>query len=365
MEHLIGFSQQNSLLILLGFFLLQGIFAFLLGVILLKFATNLGVRNHGDGVVRWTATTKPSLGGILFFFAFLLSIVFYLIILSENAQFNNIEFLGMVVSCTMGFIMGLADDAYNTKPWLKFFVQIFCGVVSILCGNYIHLFSNDICNYLITIFWFVGIMNSLNMLDNMDGITSSVSAVASVFMLVICYYTQTLFTYDSILIIGVAASILAFMRYNWHPSTIYMGDSGSQFLGAFLAYAAVKVLWNIPIDINSGSTFLFQVLLPVSFFIITISDTTTVSINRLLKKRSPFVGGKDHTTHHLVYAGLKQRTVALLYIFVSVISALGGFLIYYHHLYNDWMVVVLFGVILFSIFISLFVVTKKFKNESV
>ena len=365
-----GFSQNISLLILFGFFVLLGIFAYLLGGILLKFATNLGVRSHGDDAIRWTSATKPSLGGILFFFSFLLSTVFYLIILSKNSQFNNLEFMGMVVCCTLGFIMGLADDAYNTRPLLKLFVQILCGVVAILCGNQIHIFSNNIINYIVTIVWFVGIMNSLNMLDNMDAITSSVSIVACIFMLILSYHTNTLFSYDtiilydSILLIGMAASIIAFLRYNWHPSKMFMGDSGSQFMGAFLAYAAIKILWNAN-TVGTGSTtsVLFFILLPVSFFIITISDTTAVFINRLLNRKSPFIGGKDHTTHHLVFAGLKQRTVAILYIVISSLSSLGGFLIYYYHLYNDLPIVILFGLALFTIFVSLFIVTRKYKNE--
>lgn len=359
-----GFSHNMSLLILFGFFIVQWVFAYLLGEILMKFATNLGVRNHGEGVVRWTSTTKPSLGGILFFFSFLLSIVFYLIILSENVQFNNLEFLGMVISCTLGFIMGLADDAYNTKPWLKFFIQTLCGVVAIICGNSIQIFSNDIVNYGFTIIWFVGIMNSLNMLDNMDAITSSVTTVASISILVLSYITNTLFAYDSILIIGVAASIIAFLRYNWNPAKMYMGDSGSQFLGAFMAYASIKALWNAEAEVNSMAGVIFFILLPVSFFIITISDTTTVFINRLSKKRSPFIGGKDHTTHHLVYAGLSQRSVAILYIIVSIVSAVSGFAIYYYQLYNDIFVISFFALGLFAIFITLFTVTKKFKNES-
>jgi UDP-GlcNAc:undecaprenyl-phosphate GlcNAc-1-phosphate transferase len=343
---------------------MQWVFAYVMGRILLKFATNLGVRNHGDGVIRWTSTTKPSLGGLVFFFAFLLSIVFYLIILSENVQFNNLEFLGMVISCTLAFIMGLADDAYNTKPWLKFFIQALCGVVAIVCGNSIQIFSSDVLNYTFTIFWFIGIMNSLNMLDNMDAITSSVCTVACISMLVLSYITSTLLSYDSILIIGVVASVIAFLRYNWHPSKMYMGDSGSQFLGAFMAYAAIKVLWNAHAIGSSGTTTLFFILLPVSFFIITISDTTTVFINRLSKKRSPFVGGKDHTTHHLVYAGLKQRSVAVIYILVSIFAAVAGFFIYYCQLYSQVWIVGLFAFILFTIFIALFMVTKKYKNES-
>lgn len=360
---MLGFSHHMSLLILLGFFVLQWVFAYILGEILLKFATNLGVRNHSEGVVRWTSTTKPSLGGILFFFAFLLSIVFYLIILSENARFNNLEFLGMVIACTLGFVMGLADDAYNTRPWLKFFIQTLCGLVAVLCGNSIQIFSSDAMNYMFTIFWFVGIMNSLNMLDNMDAITSSVTSVACISMLVLSYITNTLFAYESILIIGVAASILGFLRYNWNPARMYMGDSGSQFLGAFMAYASIKILWNAEAEISSVWGTLFFILLPVSFFIITISDTTTVSINRLLKKRSPFVGGKDHTTHHLVYAGLKQRSVAILYMCLSILASVLGFSVYYYRLYNLAWVVVLFALILFAIFISLFIVTRKFKHE--
>ena len=359
-----GFPHHISLLILLGFFVVQWFFAYILGEILLKFATNLGVRNHGDGVVRWTLSTKPSLGGILFFFAFLLSIVFYLIILSENAKFNNLEFLGMVVSCTLGFIMGLADDAYNTRPWLKFSVQIICGVVAIICGNSIHIFSSEPLNYALTVFWFVGLMNSLNMLDNMDAITSSVSSVACISMLVLSYITNTLFSYDSILLIGVVASLLAFLKYNWHPARMYMGDSGSQFLGAFTAYASIKVLWNAPVDHYSWTSAFFFMLLPVSFFIITISDTTTVFINRLLKKKSPFVGGKDHTTHHLVYGGFKQRSVALLYILISILAAAGGFFIYYYRLFQVFWVVAVFAVLLFLVFISLYRITKIYTNES-
>ncbi len=359
-----GFSQNISLLILVGFFILQFVFAYILGKILLKFATNLGVRNHGDGVVRWTASTKPSLGGILFFFSFLLSIVFYLMMLSENSQFNNLEFLGAVLVCMMGFVMGLADDAYNTKPWLKFFVQILCGVVSILCGNHINIFSYQPINYFLTVFWFVGIMNSLNMLDNMDAITSSVVSVACLFMLVFNYYSHHLFVYDSILILGVLGSVLAFLKYNWHPSKMYMGDSGSQFIGAFMAYFALKVLWNVELETSSTATDIFMVLLPVSFFIITISDTTTVAINRLLRRRSPFIGGKDHTTHHLVYAGFTQRLVAVTYILVSAISATGGFFIFYFELYTNKLVLGIFAGILFLIFVSLFIVTKKFKNDT-
>lgn len=352
------------MVLLVVFGLLQIVFGLVIGKILLKFATNLGVRNHGEGMIRWTSTTKPSLGGIIFFFAFLLSIVFFLVILSENSKFNNLEFLGMVLCCTLGFIMGLADDAYNTKPWLKFSVQILCGVIAILSGNHINIFSIQWVNYFVTVFWFVGIMNSLNMLDNMDSITSGVAAVGCFFLLVLNVYNHQVFSYDTVVVLGVFCSLLAFLWYNWHPSKMYMGDSGSQFVGAFMAFMALKLLWNVPMYTSSRTTDYFMFVLPVAFFIITISDTTTVSINRLLKGKSPFIGGKDHTTHHLVYAGLKQRSVALLYIIISGVVCSLAFLIYYYRVYTNIFVLVCFSLLLFVIFILLYIVTHKFKSDA-
>lgn len=356
---------NNTGIILLAIFgLMQVVFGLVLGKILLKFATNLGVRSHGDGMIRWTSTTKPSLGGIIFFFAFLLSIVFFLVILSENSKFNNLEFLGMVFCCTLGFIMGLADDAYNTKPWLKFSVQILCGVIAILCGNHINIFSIQWLNYFITVFWFVGIMNSLNMLDNMDSITSVVVSVGCLFLIILNVINNQVFVYETVLLLGVFGSLIAFLTFNWHPSKMYMGDSGSQFLGAFMAFLALKLLWNVPLNTSSLTTDYFMFIFPIAFFIITISDTTTVSINRLLKGKSPFVGGKDHTTHHLVYAGLSQRRVALLYLTISSLICLLAILIYYYQLYTNILVLTGFSICLLIIFLILYWITRKFKSNA-
>lgn len=348
---------------MLIFFVAIFIFAFALGKILLKFATNLGVRTHGEEIVRWTKTTKPSLGGIIFFLTFLLSIVFYLIAYVENREFNNLTFLGLVVTVVMGFMMGIADDAYNTTPWLKFLIQLLCAFISIICGNFIQLTGNTFINYSLTVLWIVGLMNSLNMLDNMDGITASVTSIASIFLLVIPLLFVQLFDYNFILIIGVLGGLLAFLFYNWNPSKMYMGDAGSQFVGIFFSYVSIQHVWNIPIEVNTSSS-IFRILFAISFFIITISDTTTVFINRIRKGKSPFIGGRDHTTHHLVYAGFTQMKVAILYIIISVFSCLIGLFILEMKLYNLWYVNLAFAAVLFFIFLSLFYVTQKYKNES-
>jgi UDP-GlcNAc:undecaprenyl-phosphate GlcNAc-1-phosphate transferase len=111
-----------------------------------------------------------------------------------------------------------------------------------------------------------------------------------------------------ILAIGSLASLISFLYYNWHPSKMYMGDNGSQFLGALLAIIGIQVFWNSPNTTSHPTLYPFMLILMA--FIIPISDTTTVTINRLMRGQSPFVGGRDHTTHHLSYFGLKERTIA-------------------------------------------------------
>lgn len=301
------------------FFILALGFAFIVSSLLLKFATNLGIRNPNDKLIRWSSSAKPALGGFVFYILFLLSIVFYLIVFSENSPFNNIEFLGVVTICTLGFMMGMADDAYNTKPWLKFFIQVLCGIILIFTDNAIQVFDRPVLDNLLTVLWVVGIMNSVNMLDNMDAITGITSIMSTLGALVYLYIIGLYDSFYFVIILGVLASLLGFLYFNWHPSKMYMGDTGSQFLGAFLAVIAIKLFWNGS-DFQGMHIQTKQILTTLLFFIVPIADTTTVSINRIMSGKSPFVGGKDHTTHHLAYLGFKDRQVAIILGFVSLVS---------------------------------------------
>ena len=121
------------------------------------------------------------------------------------------------------------------------------------------------------------------------------------------------------ILLGVMAALLAFLYFNWHPSKMYMGDTGSQFLGVFLAAIGIRYLWNA--DPPTGDLISAKNLfLPIIVFIMPIIDTTTVVINRLGRGQSPFVGGKDHTTHALAYLGLSDTQVALVFWALTFIS---------------------------------------------
>jgi UDP-GlcNAc:undecaprenyl-phosphate GlcNAc-1-phosphate transferase len=115
---------------------------------MLKFSRNLGKRNVVEGIVRWASEQNPSLGGITFYIVFLVCYSIYTIIFNNNANGINIQNLGILMAFGIAFLMGLSDDAYNTKPILKFSVQLLAALFLISTGTYITLFSSEILNYL-------------------------------------------------------------------------------------------------------------------------------------------------------------------------------------------------------------------------
>lgn len=340
----------------LAFFGITVLFSFLINGLFLRFSRNLGIRNFDDTIIRWGTTSKPSLGGISFYIIFLISIVAYSIVFLQPAIFLNITFLGFLGGITLAFMMGLADDAYNTRPFLKFLAQILCGVILVATDSYIKLFDMPELNYILTVLWVVGMMNSINMLDNMDGITTIVSLSVILSATLVLINHHDIYNIDFIILGGVAAALVGFLIYNWHPSKMYMGDTGSQFLGFFLAAIGIKYFWNTdPGFQHIPSRQLVSVLI---VFLLPIADTTTVVINRISSGRSPFVGGRDHTTHHISYLGYNDREVALIFSLLSLLSVITTFFIYnrieqWSHLYTA-----LFSLYFLVIAGSLFFITR-------
>lgn len=313
---------ENTPLLLTVFFLICLIFSVLINNILLKFAQTLGVRGKQVNQIRWNPSIKPSIGGISFFFVFLLSYVFLNLLESLDSAYR-IRLTGILTVCTMAFLMGLADDAFNTQPMLKFFTQVSCALILLFTGTYIKIFENELFNYVITIFWIVGIMNSINMLDNMDGITTIISLVICVFIVIInISLNQSLHPF-AILSIGISAALIGFLVYNFHPSKMFMGDTGSQFLGVFLGSFSIHFCWNIyPKNLIETQDHVYHFVIVALVFLLPLTDTITVVINRLMAGRSPFIGGKDHTTHHLFFKGISEKKISILYLVLSFVGML-------------------------------------------
>lgn len=315
------YSGTQLFLIHAGLFFAALLFSLVVNSVFLRFFRTFGIRAQDEGMVRWAATTKPAFGGIGFFIIFLGAFALYGALFPKHEDPLQPELLGLLASTGLGFLMGLADDAYNTRPLLKFGTQVACAVLLILSGNSIHVLGVPWADQLLTVLWVVGMMNSINMLDNMDAITTVVSLFILAAGLLVYLFNGPRMSIDVVLIIGVMAALAGFLFYNWHPSRMYMGDTGSQFLGVFLAYVGIRCFWN-----GTGASGIEegwrQVSVALVVFLLPIVDTTTVTINRLLRGTSPFVGGKDHTTHHLSYAGLGDAQVALTFAALGAASLL-------------------------------------------
>ena len=271
--------------------------------------------------VRWSSNIKPAIGGISFFIVFLISISVIGTLPRQTDYLLDKHLIGIIASTSLGFILGLADDAYNTNPLAKFILQLSCAFILIISDVYIKISGSPALDFIITIIWVIGLMNSINMLDNMDAITTTISMCIIIGLIaIIVLSTPALSAFYMVMLVGVFGALSGFLFFNWNPSRVIMGDTGSQFLGVFLASTSILFFWNFKDQDSSLFIQPRQFVVPMLLFIVPLIDTTTVTIRRLLRKQSPFVGGKDHITHHLAYLGLSDKLVAVTLICTSLIS---------------------------------------------
>lgn len=336
------------------FFIFLVIFSVLINRLFLKFSKNLGARNvRNENLIRWSPQAKPSVGGITFYIIFLLSISCYNILPIPHKLFINQQLLGILLASSVGFMIGLADDAYNTIPLLKFIGQFICAGILISTGVVIEISPFQGVNYVFTTFWVIGIMNSINMLDNMDGVAAIVSTCIIISALLFIFFNEGMLHVSIIILIGVLSSIIGFLFFNWSPAEMFMGDTGSQFLGVFLAAISIIYFWNYR-DINGLPIQLSQFIIPILIFIVPLVDTFTVILHRIIRKQSPFIGGKDHTTHKLAYLGFSDTMVAIIMGGVSLVSVI---IIYFLNRYKEYWDLRI-TLICLGYFITVFVLTQ-------
>ncbi len=325
---------MQSVLLLLGAF---G-FSWMLNKILLRYSYNFGVesRQNQENLVRWSSTIKPTTGGISFYITFLIGALVLMVLMPVELGASS-RMLALVLSATLAFLIGFADDAYGTHPGLKFGGQVICAVILIGFGIHIHFFALlqpewVVLDYLLTIFWVVGLMNSLNMLDNMDAVTATIATTLVMTTMVMLISREGLSEMFYILVV-IAGGFMGFLMWNWRPAKIYMGDTGSMFIGLVVAFLGIIYFWNIPASPDNVSH-LRKLVIPVMVFIVPIMDTTFVTIARLARGQSPFVGGKDHLTHQLVRIGIPEQMVPVTLGLVSIVSGLLAFFAY--RLIPEW-----------------------------
>jgi UDP-GlcNAc:undecaprenyl-phosphate GlcNAc-1-phosphate transferase len=285
---------------------------------------------------RWHERTTPMLGGIGIFVGILAG--FWVAVAADAAPLTR-EAVAILGGCAILFVAGLLDDVYSLGPIPKLAAQVAAALLVIFNGVTIAgLISNDVLAGAVALLWLVGVTNAFNLLDNMDGLAATLAAIAAVFFAVdaaTVHKSHAAF----VLALAIALACAGFLPFNLRPgrpAASFMGDSGSQVLGFALAALGLASSWKV-----AGTT-IATFLLPIIVLAVPILDTTLVTIVRLLDGRPVYQGGRDHTSHRLVYHGLSEKRAVVLLAVIS--AALGTTSLFYSVLDNAW--VTLIGVLL-------------------
>ena len=269
---------------------------------------------------RWHKSPTALYGGVALFFSFI--IPFFLF----NIAFSK-QYILLLIGSTLFFLIGLLDDIFEFSPQEKFLAQLVSIVAIVGFGLKINLSNFPILSICLSVFWLIALTNAVNILDNMDGLSSGIAIVASISLAIYGY----MFNINQLIIPSflLAGSCLGFFLYNFKPAKIFMGDCGSLFLGFSLgALSILSTNYPSKISISNGlygsiSNIILMLTIPVAVLIIPIFDTAFVSFNRLKEGRSIAQGGRDHTSHRLVLLGLsEERAVLTLMLTSATISAL-------------------------------------------
>lgn len=260
---------------------------------------------------RWHKKPTAMLGGV----AIWLSVVIgYFVFVPSNPYSGRI-----LLASTFLFVVGLVDDIFHTKPYQKLIGQVMGAAYVVYYGLTLPWTSYSSLNIVLTIFWLIGITNAINLLDNMDGLAPGIALIASCFLALSFIAGNQ--PEDVLMMIVFAGALLGFLVYNSNPASIFMGDSGSMFVGFFLASAAL-------VNLSGGrSRSLVPILaVPILVLFIPIFDTTLVTILRKISGRAASQGGRDHASHRLVALGMSERkAVWMLYGFAALSGVLALF----------------------------------------
>jgi len=256
--------------------------------------------------LRWHKNTTALLGGVGIYIAFLIPALLFIKIDKTIA--------GLLVGSSLIFLLGLFDDIFHIKPQLKLIGQILVSCIVLAFGISFEVIPIRWIVLPLTIFWIVGITNAFNLLDNMDGLSCGIAFISCAFLFV--YSLLNGIHTVALLAVILAGASLGFLRYNFYPAKIFMGDCGSQFLGVAVAVMAVVG------TAGHISNLLVTLAIPVLILGVPIFDTTFVTFMRRLRGQPVSRGGNDHTSHRLVLLGLSERKTVLLLYLLSILFGL-------------------------------------------
>jgi UDP-GlcNAc:undecaprenyl-phosphate GlcNAc-1-phosphate transferase len=240
-------------------------------------ALQFNIVDRPDGRLKQQAQPVPYFGGLAVYLAFLVS-------LALTFEFRQ-DVLGLVLGGTLMVMLGLIDDFGVLKPWPKLIGQLIAVLVLIRSGIRIEIAAfPEWLDLFLTVVWLIGIINAINIIDVMDGMAGGVSVVACLWLFVVAVVNQDAMV--AVMAAALAGSLLGFLRYNFHPASIYLGDAGSLFVGLMLGALAMLGKYTA---VNPAA-----LLAPVLILGVPVFDTLFVMYVRWLRGIPAFLGSPDH-----------------------------------------------------------------------
>ena len=337
-------------------FLSSFLMSIIITPIMIRIALKFNIFDRPDNILKDHKKPVPYLGGASLFISFIVPLLLWKL-LTQDFSIRGIAAIS--IGSSLIFLTGLIDDLKKLSIHTKFFVQIVVAVILVLCNIRIEFIKPEFLGILITILWIVGVTNSFNIIDIMDGLAAGVAFIASIAFFLISVIGLKI--YSPMIAICLAGSTLGFLIYNFNPANyfskadtsakIFMGDAGSLFLGFTLASLAITESYS---EFNS-----LAVLSPLLILSVPVFETLFVMFIRFKKGISMFYGSPDHFPIRLTRLGWSRKKVVLFIYIISIIlcilviittqvSILYSFIIYS-------------AIIIFIIFFVRFLITRTEK----
>ncbi len=283
---------------------------------LCRFAWRIGLIDH-PGKRKVHRAPKPLIGGLVIAIAISISCPLFI----KMATLKGF-YIGVILLLVVGFL----DDFKKLKPIWKLVAQIFAAVIIICFNNTILLSLGDCMSFgyiklgifaiPITVFCIVGIVNAINMIDGLDGLAGGVTLIAFTSFAILAYINNQM----ELMLLSMAfcGAVIAFLRYNWYPSTLFMGDAGSFILGFSLVF--------LSISITQKEHSLVYPTAPLLILAVPIVDALTVIINRIKEGKNPVRADKNHLHHIIMESGFNEKNATKVILLLSaILSSFGVF----------------------------------------
>jgi len=256
------------------------------------------------------AHPTPLMGGVAIYMAFFTAVLF-------TTDFSRAIY-GIMLGGTILLVLGMIDDKIGMIPQMKLSGQIMVALIAYKFGIRVSTIEDYYLSMFFTVFWIVGITNAFNLLDNLNGLSSGIAGISALFFALMAWKGSEI--YVAVLAAALAGACLGFLKHNFPKANIFMGDSGSMFLGFTSACIAVLGTWKTD-EIGVSLS------LPIIVLGYPIFDTTLVTFIRIIEKRPVFLGGTDHSSHILASFGFKKKRAVLIIYSICALLGLSAYLV--------------------------------------